>query len=181
MAVHLPVCIRGVLGRLQVFIVEGDTPLLVGRPILKALQVKTDLCSVLGGELTTALLGPNGEFLLQLDEGLDEDTMQQALSFDLVTDELVEDTASPQDPAVSLLSLSDYLADTGREGPPAVRAPITPRLLKSLEVSARQYANAVSQALEEALWSSSCTLWFSGRCIQALGTFPTRWPIGVLP
>ena len=120
-----------------------------------------------------------------MDEGLDEDTMQQALSFDLVTDKLVEDTASYQDPAVSLLSLSDYLADTGREGPemaltvdeaprvaedpgivepppepwthPAVRAPITPRLLKSLEVSARQYANAVSQALEEALWSSSCT------------------------
>ena len=60
--VRPPVFIREICGRLQAFIVEGDTPLFVGRPILKALQVKTDferdLCSVLGSEYTTALMGP---------------------------------------------------------------------------------------------------------------------------
>ena len=193
-SVHLPVFVRGVPGRLQVFIVEGDTPLLVGRPILKALQVRTDfeldLCSVLGGEPTAALLGPGGEFMLQLDEGLDSDSVLQPLAFDLVTEELAT-LASPCDPRLPLLTLADYLADAGREGPdvdlafptasapdadsataldspsaetsvdPSVHAPVlspvTPKLLKSLEVSARQAVNATNKALEEALWSSPAT------------------------
>ena len=37
-AVQLPVFIQGIPGRIQAFIVEGDTPLLIGRPVLKALS-----------------------------------------------------------------------------------------------------------------------------------------------
>ena len=66
-SLHLPVFVRGVPGRIQAFIVEGGTPLLLGRPVLKALQVKTDferdLCSVLGSEYGSATLGKGGEFL----------------------------------------------------------------------------------------------------------------------
>ncbi|CAE7489168.1 GIP [Symbiodinium natans] len=163
-------------------------------PANLALQVRTDfeldLCSVLGGEPTAALLGPGGEFMLQLDEGLDSDSVLQPLAFDLVTEELAT-LASPCDPRLPLLTLADYLADTGREGPdvdlafstasapdadsapaldspsaetsvdPSVHAPVlspvTPKLLKSLEVSARQAVNATNKALEEALWSSPAT------------------------
>ena len=37
--VRLPLCISGVLGRAQVFLVKGETPLLCGRPIIEALGI----------------------------------------------------------------------------------------------------------------------------------------------
>ena len=118
-AVHLSVVISGVPGRLQTFIVEGDTPILIGRPVLKALKVKTDferdLCSTLGGEFTTATLGDKGEFLLRLDDGLDEDTLLQPLAFDLMTDEIATEMSAAAAPSFS--TLAEYLADTGRPGP----------------------------------------------------------------
>ena len=59
--VHLPVWIGGEKGRIQCFLVDGSTPLLVGRPILKALKVKLDydqdMCSVMGQDPTVALKG----------------------------------------------------------------------------------------------------------------------------
>ncbi|CAE7942423.1 RE2 [Symbiodinium necroappetens] len=183
-SVHLPVFIRGTPGRLQVFIVEGDTPILMGRPVLKALQVKTDFendrCSVLGGEYTTAILGDRGEFLLQLDEGMDEDSMCQSWVFDLMTDEVA--TAFSHD-VVPLVSMGDYLSETGRPGPEVANAcedsapkvgvdptasrfnssllepagsvgHLTPKLLKSLDVAVRQATNAMNRCLEEVLWTT---------------------------
>ncbi|CAK9074702.1 Copia protein, partial [Durusdinium trenchii] len=38
--VHLPICVNGILGRAQTFIVPGSTPLLIGRPILKAIGIQ---------------------------------------------------------------------------------------------------------------------------------------------
>ena len=70
-SVHLPVYVRGVAGRLQVFIVDAASDVSSHPP-----DFEHDLCSVLGGEPTTALLGSGGEFMLQLDEGLDEDSLQ---------------------------------------------------------------------------------------------------------
>ena len=64
------------------------------------------MCSVLGSDYGNAVLGTGGEFLLQLDEGIDEDSLQQALAFDLETEEASEH-----------LPLQSYLDQTGREGP----------------------------------------------------------------
>ena len=74
-----------------------------------------DLCSTLGGEFTTATLGDKGEFLLRLDDGLDEDTLLQPLAFDLMTDEIATEMSAAAAPSFS--TLAEYLADTGRPGP----------------------------------------------------------------
>ncbi|CAE7928185.1 GIP [Symbiodinium necroappetens] len=201
-AVHLPVVISRVPGRLQTFIVEGDTPILIGRPA-KALQVKTDferdLCSVLGAEFSAATLGERGEFLLRLDDGLDEDTLLQPLAFDLMTDEIATEMSATAAPSFN--TLSEYLADTGRPGPEVAHTvvsntgaktgppqtpilepklgvcpgapdhalgqsvavdtdfclPIPAKLFKSLEIAARQAANAENSVIEQALWTSPST------------------------
>ena len=71
-SVHMPTFINGIVGRIQCFIVEGATPLLVGRPILKALQLKvdytTDTYSTDGINWQKIPLGKRQEHLLQLDD-----------------------------------------------------------------------------------------------------------------
>ena len=41
-SIHLPVIVDGKSGRIQVFIVDGGTPFLVGRPILAYFGIKID-------------------------------------------------------------------------------------------------------------------------------------------
>eukprot|EP00439_Symbiodinium_sp_Y106_P079775 s250_g18.t1 len=78
--VHLPVWVGGTKGRIQCFLVPGEMPILIGRPILKALRVKmdydTDQVSIMGEPWTKALQGPKGEYVLALDDGLSEDTLE---------------------------------------------------------------------------------------------------------
>ena len=116
-SVHLPVWIGGTKGRIQCFLVEGTMPILIGRPLLKALKVKvnydTDMVSVLGEGWTSVLKGPKGEHLLALDDGLNEDTLQSDYAFDYVTDDCVEDFLADG----VLHGLGDYLKQTGRSGP----------------------------------------------------------------
>ena len=127
-SVHLPVWIGGVKGRIQCFLVSGTMPILIGRPLLKALKVKvdydTDRVSVMGGrgegqgrrageEWTTILKGPKGEHLLSLEDGLTEDTLHTDYQFDYVTDDCVEDFLADG----VLHGLGDYLRHTGRDGP----------------------------------------------------------------
>ena len=38
--VHMPVCVQGRLGRAEAFVALGSTPLLIGRPILKAMKIQ---------------------------------------------------------------------------------------------------------------------------------------------
>ncbi|CAE7831349.1 unnamed protein product, partial [Symbiodinium microadriaticum] len=116
-SVHLPVWIGGTKGRIQCFLVEGAMPILIGRPLLKALKVEvdydTDMVSVLGEPSTSVLKGPKGEHLLALDDGMNEDTLHVDYDFDYVTDDCVEDFLADG----VLLSLGDYLKQTGRVGP----------------------------------------------------------------
>ena len=116
-SVHLPVWIGGTKGRIQCFLVEGSMPILVGRPLLKALKVKvdydTDMVSVLGEPWTAVLKGPKGEHLLALDDGMNEDTLHVDYDFDYVTDDCVEDFLADG----VLHSLGDYLKQSARVGP----------------------------------------------------------------
>ena len=78
-SVRLPVYIEGQPGYIETFIVEGSTPLLIGRPILQALNIKIDYnqnkISVQYGEWKDTTMGEKGEYLLQLDHGLEDDPM----------------------------------------------------------------------------------------------------------
>lgn len=119
-SVRLPVYVNGNCGYLETFIIEGNTPLLIGRPILAALKVKMDFSnctySVLDFSWRDNLIGSKGEFLMRLDEGLEGDPQGNFVKFDLLTD----DTASALDNTEDLgnyINLFDYLIATNRSPP----------------------------------------------------------------
>ena len=95
----------------------GATPLLIGRPILKALKVKmdyeTDMISVMGEDWTTALRGTKGEYLIALDDGLTSDTVHGHYLFDYITDDQVANFEQE----LPLDDLHFYLSQTGRQAP----------------------------------------------------------------
>ena len=90
---RLPAWIDGKRGFMECFIVEGSTPLLIGRPILQALKIQMDYndnkMSVQGGPWMAVPLGEKGEYLLRLDDGLplQESLTESEVSFDFITDD----------------------------------------------------------------------------------------------
>eukprot|EP00435_Cladocopium_sp_Y103_P020560 s2023_g5.t1 len=163
-SVRLPVYIKGQHGFIECFVVNGATPLLIGRPILAALEVKTDYAqskvSVLASAWEDATFGARGEYLLRLDEGVELDPNGDNVNFDFVTDETHGFLNHGYNP-VDYMTLEDYLVATGRRAPerayynnvegagcvplpePAVDIPddnkdirreITPKLLKSIHL-----------------------------------------------
>ena len=89
--VHMPVCVQGRLGRAEAFVVSGSTPLLIGRPILKAMKIQLnfveDTMSVNGSPWKKIVMGPRGEHLLQLDEGLESIPEDGSYEFDFMMEE----------------------------------------------------------------------------------------------
>ena len=118
-SVHLPVTINGKNGRIQTFIVDGNTPFLIGRPILQFFAVminyQTDMLSLENGDWKPATRGPRGEYLLQLNEP-GSTWSSTDVHYDLMTDETVEQL----DERVSddVVNLQLYLESTQRAGPP---------------------------------------------------------------
>lgn len=69
-----------------------NTPLLVGRPLLKALEVQmnytTTQFSVLGSPWKDVTIGDKGEYLLRLDDGIGgRDVTGDPITFDCATDD----------------------------------------------------------------------------------------------
>ena len=119
-SIRLPVWIQGRSGYLECFIVEGSTPLLIGRPILKALNVKIDYMdnkmSINGSEWEAAILGERGEYLLRLDDGLADNLECLPVNFDYVTTETCAAISNYED-LDSYVGLRDYLSMTERSPP----------------------------------------------------------------
>ena len=92
-SIHLPVTINGKNGLIQTFIVDGNTPFLIGRPILQFFAVminyQTDAISLQDGAWQPAKRGPRGEYLLQLSDPGATWTSTD-VHFDLMTNETVE-------------------------------------------------------------------------------------------
>ena len=87
--VRLPLCISGVLGRAQVFLVKGETPLLCGRPIIEALGIdlafSRQAIRYRDGPWMPATLGLQGEYLLPLWEPSEDlDFSNLDFQFDLI-------------------------------------------------------------------------------------------------
>ena len=87
--VRLPICISGVLGRAQVFLVKGETPLLCGRPIIEALGIdlafSRQAIRYRDGPWMPATLGLHGEYLLPLWEPLEDlDLSNLDFQFDFI-------------------------------------------------------------------------------------------------
>ena len=115
--------IDGNLGRLECFIVLGNTPMLMGRPLLAALQVRVDYSNnsmCLGGDLWRLLsLGPRGEHLLRLDDG-DYATLdrESEYTFDRVTTD-TDGISRQRGPEADTIDLRTYLAETQAKDVPS--------------------------------------------------------------
>ena len=179
-SVRLPCYIGGRTGYMECFVVEGGTPLLVGRPILQALKLKmdydTNTMSVNGGPWTPVTKGEKGEFLIQLDDGLENDTTGSNVDFDYVTDETYAAIANHEDLS-DYIDIHEYLATTNRVGPEIafkaidshndepdfeipeppeedpneVRKPITEKLVKSLHMNFNKFSKQRRTVVEQAL------------------------------
>ena len=118
---RLPVWIEGHHGFMECFVVDGNTPLLVGRPLLKALEVQmnytTSQFSVLGSPWKAVTIGDKGEHLLRLDDGIGgRDVTNDPVHFDYVTDDSLNVMANLDDIS-AYITLEEYLATTLREPP----------------------------------------------------------------
>ena len=91
-SVHLPVSVGGSFGRIQVFVIPGDTPFLLGRPVLKHFGIQIDYAgdriSINGNQWTPTLKGPREEYLIDLHHGKDD--WGQDWDFDLMTDDTLD-------------------------------------------------------------------------------------------
>ena len=119
--VKLPVYVNGKSGIIECFLVDGSTPLLVGRPILKALKVRVDwdkdLISYGTEDWQPAVRGERGEYLLRLDDGVSNDPQGNNVDFDLVTTETFEMVQREGIMHTSTYTLLQYLEATGRDPP----------------------------------------------------------------
>ena len=122
---RLPVYIQGKTGYLECFVVEGSTPLLVGRPILQALKVcmnhATSKMTVMDSEEIDVPLGERGEYLLQLDSGVELDPHGTHVEFDYITDETLN-TIDNYENLEDYPHIQEYLAATSRT-PPTILMP----------------------------------------------------------
>ena len=120
-SVHLPVWIANKYGRLQCFIVEGNTPMLLGRPILKALKVKVnyddDTYSVDGSPWAPVPTGDKKEHLIQLDFGLDPKNLETEPQFDLMTTDTFDIIHYDNNQDSETFNIHHYLQHTDRSPP----------------------------------------------------------------
>lgn len=119
-SVRLPVYIEGQAGYVETFIMEGSTPLLIGRPILQALNIKIDYnsnkISIRDGEWKDAEMGEKGEYLLCLDNGVADDPLGQHIAFDYVTTDTCAAITNYED-LNDYISIHEYLLMTNRSPP----------------------------------------------------------------
>ena len=116
---RLPVWIEGQHGFMECFVVDGSTPLLVGRPLLQAFRVQinydTSQQSVMGSPWRNVVSGERGEHLLRLDDGIGGRNCQDdPICFDYVTDDSLTVRINYED-LDSYISLEEYLSATLRE------------------------------------------------------------------
>ena len=120
-SVHLPVWIANKYGRLQCFIVEGNTPMLLGRPILKALKVKVnyddDTYSVDGSPWQSIPTGDKKEHLIQLDFGIDPKHLGTEPQFDLMTTDTFDIIHYDNQQDTETYNIHYYLQHTDRSPP----------------------------------------------------------------
>ena len=180
-SVRLPVYIEGQAGYIETFIVEGSTPLLIGRPILQALNIKIDYnqnkISVQDGEWKDTTMGEKGEYLLQFDHGLEVDPEGHHISFDYVTSETCT-AINNYDDLADYINIHEYLSMTNRsppekafleedttleetptesaedfqeDDPAAVRRPIIDKLIKMMHMEFNSFNRHRKDTIEQVL------------------------------
>ena len=116
-SLHLPVNVGGSFGRIQVFVIPGDTPFLLGRPVLKHFKIQIDYAadkiSVNGCPWTSTIKGPREEYLINLHNSSDD--WCQDWDFDLMTDDTIDNFT--YNPESDTINLEEYLNVTQLPSP----------------------------------------------------------------
>ena len=98
--VHLPIFVNHKFGLVQAFLLRGETPMLLGRPISKALGMAVDFLNDRikfdGSEWRDITLGRHHEYLLPLTKDYDPSIIADGAAFDLVLEN--EDGPTPTSP-----------------------------------------------------------------------------------
>ena len=125
-SVRLPVYLDGKSGYMECFVMDGSTPLLIGRPILQALNVQMNYCdgkmSIKNGPWfdDDVSLGEKGEYLLKLDDGVEQDPEGNFIDFDYITDESLAAIDNYEDLS-NYIDIHEYLATIKRLPPEHAR------------------------------------------------------------
>ena len=90
--VHLPVFIKGHLGFIQGFLLKGETPMLLGRPVASELGLCVDFKDHQmrydsKEDWRPCLLGRQGEYLIPLTEDFEDALIESTPGFDLILEE----------------------------------------------------------------------------------------------
>ena len=86
--VKLPIFVGGRYGLVQMYLLKGETPMLLGRPIMENLGILLDCRNKKlkfdDSPWFDAVVGANGEYLLPLLDDYDEGLLQALPTFDLI-------------------------------------------------------------------------------------------------
>ena len=147
--VHLPVFMNNKYGLIQAFVLRGETPMLVGRPIAKALGLSVDFLNdrlrFHDGEWRAATLGRHLEYLLPLTEDYDPSIAAEP-EFDLV----LEDEKGPNysfDEFKAAEEIYVVTEDTSPEGSNILKN----KQLKSLDNAVLTQLNAMEAYISQTL------------------------------
>ena len=111
--VHLPVFIKGTFGLIQGFLLQGETPMLLGRPVASELGLCVDFREHTmryhpDTSWRPCLLGKHGEYLVPLTEDFEEALIDLPATFDLV----MEEESGPDHPLQDFMSAENVFVAT---------------------------------------------------------------------
>ena len=145
----VPMFVHGALGFVDGFILKGETPMLMGRPIMKELGIVFDFCNDLmaigSSEWFACTLGRHGEYLLSLTDDFDAALLDLEPSFDL---DLKTDVPLPETVETDTVLLNDYMKLEGvfqvsdqSEAPARGIRNVTLKTWKALDASLASQSN----------------------------------------
>ena len=148
--VKVPVYLNGQHGLNQGFVLSGETPMLVGRPVIKALDMTIDFSQQRirfgNDDWQDAVLGRHEEYLLDLTSTFDSEQLSWEPSFDLQLDEQLGDSGSYDDflTEESLYQVDDHLM-------PEFTVPLTTKHWKTLVMQSQAQLNTLNAAVDNTL------------------------------
>ena len=167
-AATVPVYLNGTHGLLQGFVLKGETPMLIGRPIIKALDMSIDFARQQlkfgDNDWQAAVLGRHEEYLLDLTATFETEQLAWEPSFDLQLDETLGEYGTFEE-----FLTEEHLYQVEEELPPEETSPMTAKHWKTLVMLTQAQLNTtnafVDQTLKEEAAPRPRALWevYTGR------------------
>eukprot|EP00913_Durusdinium_trenchii_P003467 g3210.t1 len=148
--VKVPVYLNGRHGLIQGFVLSGETPMLVGRPVIKALDMTIDFSQQRirfgDDDWQDAVFGRHEEYLLDLTSTFDSEQLSWEPSFDLQLDEQLGDCGSYDEflTEEAIYQVDDHLT-------PEFTVPLTTKHWKTLAMQSQAQLNTLNAAVDDAL------------------------------